>query len=112
MNSQDRDPDEHILAGSFAPRRGVSLLYPISDFPGSANAGKMHLLYSRVLELQPKGWVSRLPAARGRGLKLFNAFLIDKRATVARRARAWIETPDTWQCHRRSAGRPPRAGVD
>src|SRR5271165_5706941 len=43
MNSQDRWPGRTHLAGSFDPRRGVSLLYPVSDFPGSANAETMHL---------------------------------------------------------------------
>src|SRR5271157_5985965 len=55
MSSRDRWPGRTHRAGSFAPRRSVSLLYPISDFPGSANAETMHPLYSRALELQPNG---------------------------------------------------------
>jgi hypothetical protein len=38
----------------------VSLLHSIRNFLGSANAESMHLLYSRALELQAKGWVSRV----------------------------------------------------
>ena len=36
-------------------------MYPIRDFPGSVNAETMHLLYSRPVELQPKGWAFRAP---------------------------------------------------
>jgi len=52
------------------------------------------------------------PAVCGRGLKQSKRAAGGKGADVARRVRAWIETPDISSRRRLMQRRPPCAGVD